>query len=169
MTDDLSFRTTIELSGRTASGFAVPDDVVTALAAGKRPAVRVTVGEHTYRTTVASMGGRFLVPLSAENRAAAGVVAGDEVEVRIQATPAPETSPCRPTSQMSSAAISRHETSSKRSPTATAKSGSVGSRKPRSRKRAPGASPQRSTLSAPAGARADHRCRPVGRTRQLVH
>lgn len=85
MTDDLSFRTTIELGGRTATGFAVPDDVVTALAPGKRPAVRVTVGEHTYRTTVASMRGRFLVPLSAENRAAAGVVAGDEMEVRIQA------------------------------------------------------------------------------------
>jgi hypothetical protein len=85
MTDDMRFRTTIELGGKTATGFAVPDEVVAALGAGNRPAVRVTVGSHTYRTTVARMGGRFLVPLSADNRAAAGVAAGDEVDVRIEA------------------------------------------------------------------------------------
>ena len=31
------------------------------------------------------MGGRFLVPLSADNRAAADVAAGDEVDVQIEA------------------------------------------------------------------------------------
>ena len=61
----------------------MPDEVVAALRAGKRPPVQVTVGGHTYRTTVASMGGRFLVPLSAENRTAAGVAAGDDVEVDV--------------------------------------------------------------------------------------
>jgi hypothetical protein len=35
---------------------------------GKRPAVSVTIGDHTYRTTAMPMGGRFMVPLSAENR-----------------------------------------------------------------------------------------------------
>jgi Domain of unknown function (DUF1905) len=60
----MRFRTSVELGGKTATGLAVPDDVVAALNAGKRPAVRVTVGPHTYRTTVAPMGGRFLVPLS---------------------------------------------------------------------------------------------------------
>ncbi|MFC6014640.1 YdeI/OmpD-associated family protein [Plantactinospora solaniradicis] len=79
----MRFRTTIELGGRTATGFPVPDEVVTGLGAGKRPAVRVTVGGHTYRSTVASMGGRFMVPLSADNRTRAGVAAGDEVEVEI--------------------------------------------------------------------------------------
>jgi hypothetical protein len=79
----LRFRTIIELGGNTATGLQVPDDVVAALGSGKRPAVRVSVGGHTYRTTVASRGGRFLVPLSAENRAAAGVAAGDEVDVDI--------------------------------------------------------------------------------------
>ena len=43
----------------------------------------VTIGGHTYRTTVARMGGRFLIPLSAENRTAAGVAAGDQVDVDI--------------------------------------------------------------------------------------
>jgi hypothetical protein len=54
----MRFRTTIELGGKTATGFPVPDEVVAALGAGRRPAVRVTIGSHTYRTTIASMGGR---------------------------------------------------------------------------------------------------------------
>ncbi len=79
----MKFRAEVELGGKTATGITVPDDVVAALDAGKRPPVVVTVGGHSYQTTVASMGGRFLVPLSAENRPAAGVAAGDEVEVEI--------------------------------------------------------------------------------------
>jgi Bacteriocin-protection, YdeI or OmpD-Associated/Domain of unknown function (DUF1905) len=85
MSDSLSFRTTVELGGKTATGLQVPDDIVSALGGGRRPAVRVTIGSYTYRTTVASMGGRYLVPLSAEHRAAAGVAAGDEVDVTIEA------------------------------------------------------------------------------------
>jgi hypothetical protein len=85
----MSFRTTVELGGKTATGLAVPDDVVAALGSGKRPAVRVTIGGHTYRTTVASRGGLFLVPLSAENRTAAGVAAGEQVDVDIHADTAP--------------------------------------------------------------------------------
>lgn len=74
----------VELGGKTATGIAGLADVVAALGRSRRPPVRVTIGGHTYRTTVASMGGRFLVPLSAENRAAAGVAAGDEVGVDIE-------------------------------------------------------------------------------------
>lgn len=85
----MKFHTTVELGGKTATGLQVPDHVVSALAAGKRPSVRVTIGGHSYRTTVASMGGRFLVPLSAENRAAAGVAAGEEVDVDIALDAAP--------------------------------------------------------------------------------
>ena len=77
----MRFTTTVEAAGRTATGLPVPADVVEALAAGKRPAVRVMIGGHRYRSTVAPRGGRFLIPLSGENRAAAGVAAGDEVEV----------------------------------------------------------------------------------------
>ncbi len=85
----MKFRTTVERGGKTATGLLVPDDVVSALASGRRPSVQVTVGGHTYRTTVASMQGRFLVPLSAENRSAAGVSAGDEVEVELTLDAAP--------------------------------------------------------------------------------
>jgi len=79
----MRFRATVELGGKTATGIEVPEDVVAALGSGSRPAVTVTIGDHAYRTTVARMGGRFLVPLSAENRTAAGVAAGDQVDVDI--------------------------------------------------------------------------------------
>ena len=40
----MEFRTTVVLGGKTATGLQVPDDVVDALGAGKRPPVVVTVG-----------------------------------------------------------------------------------------------------------------------------
>jgi len=85
----MKFRTRVLLGGKTATGLPVPADVVEALGAGKKPAVTVTLGGHTYRTTVASRGGQFLVPLSAENRGRAGVAAGDDVEVEIALDTAP--------------------------------------------------------------------------------
>ncbi|MFC4589122.1 YdeI/OmpD-associated family protein [Sphaerisporangium corydalis] len=80
----MRFSTTIRSAGKTATGIAVPAEIVTALGSGKRPAVRVTLGEHTYRTTVAPMGGEFLIPVSAEVREKAGVAAGDAVDVEIE-------------------------------------------------------------------------------------
>lgn len=80
----MRFRTTVELSGKTATGCEVPADVVTALGSGRKPRVTVTIGEHTYRSTVAVMDGRFMLPLSADNRAKAGVAAGDEVDVEVE-------------------------------------------------------------------------------------
>jgi hypothetical protein len=84
MTDPFTFRTTVELGGKTATGLPVPAEIVDALGAGRRPAVRITVGDYTYRTTIAPMGGRFFVPLSADNRVAAGLAAGDEVDVTVR-------------------------------------------------------------------------------------
>src|SRR6266581_3678744 len=75
----MRFRATVELGGKTATGIEIPQDVVAALGSGNRPPVTVTIGGHTYRTTVARMSGRFLIPLSAENRTAAG----DQVDVDI--------------------------------------------------------------------------------------
>ncbi len=79
----------MELGGKTATGLQVPDDVVAALGAGKRPPVVVTVGGYTYRTTVAPMGGAFWVPLAAEHREAAGVQADEEVDVSVVLDTAP--------------------------------------------------------------------------------
>jgi uncharacterized protein DUF1905/bacteriocin resistance YdeI/OmpD-like protein len=83
------FRTTIELGGKTATGFEVPTEVVEALGKSRRPAVSVTINGYTYRTTVAVMGGRFMVPLSAENRSGAKAAAGDEVDVDMEVDQAP--------------------------------------------------------------------------------
>ena len=79
----MKFRVTLESNGKTATGFVVPEKILTALGTSRRPAVRVTIKGHTYRSTVASMGGRYLVGVSAENRAAAGVAAGDTFEVEL--------------------------------------------------------------------------------------
>lgn len=80
----MRFLATIRLEGKTATGIEVPPDVVEALGQGKRPPVLVTIGSHTYRSTVAPYRERIMLPLSAENRAAAGVAAGDEVEVTVE-------------------------------------------------------------------------------------
>lgn len=78
----MKFRTT--LLGTTKVGIEVPPEVVEALGNGKKPPVLVTIGGYTYRSTVAVMGGKFLVGVSAQNRAAAGVEGGDEVEVELE-------------------------------------------------------------------------------------
>jgi hypothetical protein len=80
----MRFRAIIQLSGKTSTGISVPSEVVEGLGSGKRPPVRVTINGHSYRSTVAPMGGEFLLPVSAENRERAGVKAGDEVEVDIE-------------------------------------------------------------------------------------
>ena len=80
----MRFRATIQLTGKTATGIEVPEDIVAALGPSKRPAVSVALGEYTYRTSVAARGGTFLLPVSAEVREKAGVAAGDEVDVDIE-------------------------------------------------------------------------------------
>lgn len=87
----MMFRATVELNGRTATGIEVPPDVLAALSAGRRPKVRVTVNGHTYRSSVGSMGGRSLIPVSAEVRVAAGIAAGDEVDVDLTLDTEPRT------------------------------------------------------------------------------
>jgi hypothetical protein len=85
----MRFESKVELGGKTATGIAIPDEVVASLGESKRPAVTITLNGHIYRTTAVRMGGRFLVPLSAENREAAGVAAGDDVTVDIALDTAP--------------------------------------------------------------------------------
>ena len=85
----MRFRAIVQLGGKTATGIQVPAEVVAALGTHKRPPVRVTIGGHTYRTTVAVMGDAFMIPVSAENRQSAGIAAGDEVDVDIELDTAP--------------------------------------------------------------------------------
>ena len=85
----MRFRTTIVQSGKTTTGFEVPEEVMEAVGSGKRPAVRVTINGYSYRSSVASLGGKSMVSLSAEHRAQARVAGGDEVEVDLELGTAP--------------------------------------------------------------------------------
>ena len=85
----MRFRTTILQAGKTATGIRVPDEVVEALGKGKRPPVRVTINGFTYRSTVAVMGGDYMIGVSAENRTGARVKGGDEVDVDLELDTAP--------------------------------------------------------------------------------
>jgi len=89
----MRFRAEMQLGGKTATGIPVPEDVVESLGTSKRPTVRVTFNGHNYRSTVARMGGRYMLPVSGENREHAGVAAGDEVDVEIELDTALDTAP----------------------------------------------------------------------------
>ncbi len=80
----MKFRAELQSNGKTATGFVVPEEIVDRLGAGRRPKVKVTIEAHTYRSSIASMGGRMLLGVSAENREAAGVKAGDVLDVDVE-------------------------------------------------------------------------------------
>lgn len=71
-------------AGKTATGIEVPAAIVESLGAGKKPPVRVTINGHTYRNTVAVMGGKFMLSVSADNRTKAGVQAGQQLNVSLE-------------------------------------------------------------------------------------
>jgi hypothetical protein len=86
----MKFRATVQLNGKTATGIRVPEEIVAALGPSKRPAVHATVAGYTYRSSVASMHGQFMLPVSATVRESAGVAAGDEVAVERESKEAPD-------------------------------------------------------------------------------
>ena len=85
----VEFHAELLATGGSTTGFEVPPEVVAALGAGKRPKVVVTIGGHSWRTSIAPMGGGFMLGVSAANRAAAGIVAGQSVTVRVAVDDAP--------------------------------------------------------------------------------
>ncbi len=85
------YTTLLQPEGRSVTGIEVPPEVVEALGAGKRPPVVLTVNGYTYRNTVAVMGGKYMVGLSAEHRTASGLNGGDAIEVEIVLDSAPRT------------------------------------------------------------------------------
>ena len=79
----MMFQTTIRLSGKSATGIVVPPEVVAGLGTSIRPKVRVTIKAYTYRSSIAPMGGEYMIPVSEEVRKGAGVAAGDMVAVEV--------------------------------------------------------------------------------------
>jgi len=85
----VTFRTTIQQTGKTAMGFEIPAAAVDSLGAGKRPPVTVTINGYTYRNTIAVMGGAYMIGVSSEHRGPAGVQGGEEVDVTLELDTAP--------------------------------------------------------------------------------
>ena len=84
-TAGMKFRTEIQRGeSKNTTGIEVPPSVIEQLGAGKRPAVKVTLKGYTYRSTVAVMGGAYMVGVSAEVREKAGVEGGEVVDVELE-------------------------------------------------------------------------------------
>lgn len=78
----MKFNTSILQNGNN-TGIEVPPVVVEGLGGGKKPAVVVTIGSYSYRSSIAVMGGKFLIPLSSERRAESQLKGGDAIEVEL--------------------------------------------------------------------------------------
>jgi hypothetical protein len=78
-----SFATTLLQTGKTTTGIVVQESVVAELGSGKKPKVVVTLNGFEYRSSIAVMGGDFMIPVSAEIRANAGVSGGDAIAVLV--------------------------------------------------------------------------------------
>ena len=88
----MKFKTTLkQAEGSTATGIVVPDEVLAALGAGKKPPVTLTVNGYRYRSTVATIDGRYMVGFSADHRAASGLKGGAPIEVEIEVDAEPRT------------------------------------------------------------------------------
>lgn len=80
----MKFKAKIRQAGINITGIVVPDEVMAGLNAGKRSPVKVTINGYTYPSTIGVRNGVTLLPLSVENREAAGVAGGDIVEVNVE-------------------------------------------------------------------------------------
>lgn len=84
----VTFQTTVAARGNN-TGIVVPDALIEALGAGKRPPVLVDLDGHEYRTTVGVMGGTAMVSVSAAVRSATGLAGGDPVRVTLTVADTP--------------------------------------------------------------------------------
>jgi hypothetical protein len=78
------FRAELERAGKTATGFVVPESVVNELGAGKRPPVVVTINGASFRTSIARMGGRYLLGVSAVHRELTATTGGGVYDVTVE-------------------------------------------------------------------------------------
>jgi len=83
-----TFETTVTATGNN-TGSVGPPEVIDRLDAGRRPPVLVDVNGHEYRSTVAVMGGQYMIGISAAIRAATGLSGGDPIRVRLTVADTP--------------------------------------------------------------------------------
>ena len=78
-----TFHTTIKQMGNN-TGIVIPPEIIEELGGGKKPLVTITMNNQTYRSSVATMQGDYMVSLTAANRKLTGVQGGDEMDVTIE-------------------------------------------------------------------------------------
>jgi Bacteriocin-protection, YdeI or OmpD-Associated/Domain of unknown function (DUF1905) len=85
----MKFTAELLRTGKNTTGIEVPQAVLDALGGGKRPRVRIGLNGFAFSLTLGGMGGRVMVPVSAERRAEAGVSGGNvyEIDIAIDTTP----------------------------------------------------------------------------------
>jgi hypothetical protein len=83
-----TFQTTVAAAGNN-TGIVVPDAVIADLGAGKRPPVLVDVNGYQYRSTVAVMGGKYMIGISAAVRKDTGLAGGDPIQVTLTVAHSP--------------------------------------------------------------------------------
>lgn len=81
---NLKFSTILLQAGKTATGIKIPDNIIEKLGGGKKPLVKITINNFTYRSAVAVMDGAYMVGVNAENREAAKLKGGDKIDVAIE-------------------------------------------------------------------------------------
>ena len=84
----VTFETTVAVTGNN-TGIVVPEEAIEQLASGKRPPVLVNVNGYEYRNTVAVMGGKHMISISAAVRKATGLQGGDPIRVTLVVADAP--------------------------------------------------------------------------------
>jgi hypothetical protein len=88
----MKFKTTLkQAEGSSATGIVIPNDVLAALGAGKKPPVKLTVNGYVYRSTVATVNGDYMVGFNADHRVASGINGGDPIDVTIELDTEPRT------------------------------------------------------------------------------
>jgi hypothetical protein len=78
--------------GMNATGISVPPEVVAQLGPKKRVPVKVTInGNFTYSSTIAPYGNVYMLPVSQERRAEAGIKPNETIEVTLEVDTEPRT------------------------------------------------------------------------------
>jgi hypothetical protein len=85
----MRFSGELQATGGNTTGFQLTDAFVEELGGGGRPKVVVTVNGYAFRSSIARMGGEYWLGVSAERRAAAGIRAGDLLDLEIELDTAP--------------------------------------------------------------------------------
>ena len=74
---------TLLATGKTSTGVVIDEATLLALGGGKKPSVQATIRGYTWRTALGSMGGRVMLPVSADVRSHAGIAAGDSFDLEL--------------------------------------------------------------------------------------